>query len=218
MEIDFGSLPDILGAGIAFDIDETLSNTIYALVDEMKEIFGNPENLLTEEIIRKYRYTWDVPFWNQEEAKPWVQTRIREPGFFANLPLMEEHSVDVVNRLSQKVPIVAYITMRPEAVEPGTLEWLSKTGFPDAPVISRPPYVSSEQATDWKAKVLERLHPGVLGIVDDQPLVLESLGPNYSGRFFYYNPSEISDYSYVIPCRDINDVYEKVMHEFRDVF
>src|SRR3989344_5551553 len=39
---------------LAFDIDETLSNTVLYYVQEMQKRFGNPEFLSAEEIIHKY--------------------------------------------------------------------------------------------------------------------------------------------------------------------
>lgn len=48
--------------GLAVDIDETLSWTLKYWVEKMAEKFGNPENLSVLEIIKKYRYSQNVPY------------------------------------------------------------------------------------------------------------------------------------------------------------
>jgi len=61
----------IIGTGLAVDIDETLSWTIGYWIEEMQNKFGNPENLTIKEMVEKYRYTQNVPYWQHEEALQW---------------------------------------------------------------------------------------------------------------------------------------------------
>src|SRR3989344_332168 len=78
---------------LAFDIDETLSNTVLYYVQEMQKRFGNPEFLSAEEIIQKYRYTQDVPYWNNEKAREWVQKAIYNDELQEKLPLIQQSEV-----------------------------------------------------------------------------------------------------------------------------
>jgi len=57
--------------GLVIDLDETLSNTIHYWALELAKSFGNPQNLSTEEIIKRI-YAQDVPFWKLEELQKWM--------------------------------------------------------------------------------------------------------------------------------------------------
>ena len=41
--------------------------------------------------------------------------------------------------------VAAYITVRPEALAPGTAEWLRSRGFPPAFLVAKPDHVPFEQ-------------------------------------------------------------------------
>ena len=109
----------IIGKGLAVDIDETLSWTIGYWIEEMQHKFGNPENLTVKEMVEKYRYTQNVPYWQNVEALQWVDEKINSNETQENLPLIEGSSA-YLNRINQIIPIVAYITIRPERVLEGT--------------------------------------------------------------------------------------------------
>ncbi len=203
------NLDSIIGAGLAVDIDETLSWTIGYWVAEMQKKFGNPEKLTVKEMVEKYRYTQNVPYWQHEEALQWVDEKINSNETQENLPLIEGSSA-YLNRINQIIPIVAYITIRPERVIEGTKNWLAKHNFPLAPVICRPNELVHSNGNEWKAKVLEDLYPKVLGIIDDNAKLLQFLSQDYKGRVFMYEHSDNLGFPFAVACKDWLTVYKEV--------
>jgi hypothetical protein len=200
--------------GIAVDIDETLSWTIGYWVQEMQKKFGNPENLTVKEMIEKYRYTQNVPYWQHSEALVWVDEKINSNETQENLPLIEGSS-EYLNKINKIIPIVAYITIRPERVLAGTKNWLKKHNFPEAPIICRPDDIVHGNGSEWKAKILEKLYPNVLGIIDDNAKLLESLNKDYPGKVFLYDHSSHYDFSFAIACKNWSEVYEEIKKYFK---
>ncbi|PIN75465.1 hypothetical protein COV17_03840 [Candidatus Woesearchaeota archaeon CG10_big_fil_rev_8_21_14_0_10_36_11] len=92
-------------------------------------------------------------------------------------------AVEHVAMVNDIIPIVAYITARPTGVISGTTFWLRKHGFPEAPVIARPPEVN-KYSSDWKAGILVRVYPFVVGIIDDHPKLVQYLPANYQRTLF----------------------------------
>src|SRR5947208_3629562 len=100
--------------GLAVDIDETLSETVIYWVTEMQKLFGNPENLTVAEMIIKYGHPKNVPHWQTEEAKEWREERKHSDEIHETLPLIE-HADKSVKMINEIIPIVCYITARPDA-------------------------------------------------------------------------------------------------------
>ena len=195
--------------GLAVDIDETLAWTIGYWIEEMQNKFGNPENLTIKEMVEKYRYTQNVPYWQHDEALKWVDEKINSNETQECIPLIEGSSA-YLNRINQIVPIVAYITARPERVIEGTKNWLTKHNFPLAPVICRPNELDHGNGNEWKAKVLEELYPKVLGIIDDNAKLLQFLNLDYKGRVFMYDHHDNLGFPYAVACKDWLTVYQEV--------
>ena len=199
----------IIVTGLAVDIDETLSWTIGYLVEEMQNKFGNPEKLTVKEIVEKYRYTQNVPYWQHKEALQWVDEKINSNETQESLPLIEGSSA-YLKKINRIIPIVAYITIRPEKVIEGTKNWLSKHNFPLAPVICRPNELVHKNGNEWKAKVLEELYPRVLGIIDDNAKLLQFLNPDYKGRVFMYEHMNNLGFPFAVACKDWHTIYKEV--------
>ena len=202
--------------GIALDIDETLSATLPYWFKLMQENFGNPENLTVKEMIKKYRYYKYVPYWQSPEA--WqLATQLRDSNESQlDLEVLKEAD-KYVQRLIEIIPVVVYITARPDAVIPSTIEWLRKNNFPNAPVIAKPKYIQTDQANIWKAEVLEFLHPQVIGIIDDNPEILNFIDKGYQGHLYLYdnNPKEIqNEKDRVYICPDWESVIDQVKKQF----
>ena len=202
-------LPDIVGEGIALDIDETLSNTIIYLVEQMMGLFGNPEKLSAEEIIKKYRYTWNVPYWKSSEAVTWLDKVLTKKDIQLDFSVCDG-AKEYVKKIHEIVPIVAYITARPEMVSGATKIWLDKHGFPDAPIICKSNTDYGVHGNEWKAGVLKSLYPKVKGIVDDNAGLTEFL-EDYEGHVFLYN-NEASERG--ISCSNWEAVYDEIKKKF----
>ncbi|MFH1657514.1 MAG: hypothetical protein ABH919_03530, partial [bacterium] len=194
------NLPKIKEVGIAVDIDETLSWSVYYWVEGLRELFGNPENLSVEELIKKYRYTQNVPYWQSAEAQQWIEEKINCNATQRELPLIKDAN-NILRKITEIVPVAAYITARPEAVLAGTTDWLSAHDFPTAPVICRPTNIPSDQRDQWKAAVLEETHPAIKGIIDDNSDLLKHIGSDYEGFIFLYDSEPVDSNLKVISCK-----------------
>ncbi len=200
--------------GIALDIDETLSWTIGWWVQNMQELFGNPENLSIAELIKKYRYTQNVPYWQTDEALKWMEEHRSSNAVQEQLPLIPDVHQYVL-KIGKIVPVIAYITVRPESVIQGTKNWLTKHNFPEAPVIARPKSVDHTAGNEWKAEVLSYLYPNILGIVDDNPGLIQHLAESYKGTVFVYeNDPPLRERLDIVHCRDWQSVVEAVGKRF----
>jgi len=220
MSVDL-KLPKIERSGIALDIDETLSFTIRYWVTEMQKLFGNPEDLSVEDMIAKYRYTQNVPYWQSPEALSWAEHHRNSNDIQTKLPLIPYADI-YVNKLHKIVPIVAYISIRPDTVLVGTKQWLlnypDTYPFPKAPIICRPKDIPVEQGTEWKARVLEELYPKVRGIIDDNQSILNFLKKDYHGVIFLFNHTKVINSPIKnIPCKDWPATYELVKKYFSNL-
>jgi hypothetical protein len=204
--------------GLALDIDETLSWTIGHYIKELQILFGNPEKLSIEEMAKKYRYTQNVPYWQNEGVDRWVDEHINDNEFQCQLTLIKD-SDHFVNRINKVIPVVAYLTIRPESVVEGTSRWLRKNGFPEANVIARPNDIPREKGNNWKAEVLEYLYPNILGLVDDNLAVVNNLSTKYHGKIFLYNNKDVPiENKNVFACPKWSDVYSTVIKEFEGTY
>ncbi|MBS3071631.1 hypothetical protein J4408_01435 [Candidatus Pacearchaeota archaeon] len=213
MKSDTRSLVQINETGLGVDIDETLSWTVGRWAKEMQKLFGNPENLSAKEIVDKYSYTQNVPYWQSEKALKWMEEKRNSTKFQKELPLIE-NSNHFLNKINEIIPIAAYITIRPELVRAATRDWLQKNGFPMAPIICRPDKVPTKDANKWKAQVIEELYPKIVGFIDDSSSVIESLSKNYKGTIFHYNKTPIKTKLKVVNCKDWETIYEEVRKFF----
>lgn len=201
--------------GIAVDIDETLSLTNINLFILVNEKFSNSENLSWSELKDKYRYTFNVPGWNSEEVRSFVNNICEDNDAQLEIDLIHESNT-ILKKIHEIIPVVAYISTRPEVIEKSTREWLKKHNFPEAPLILRPMSVTSgKNSHAWKASVLKELYPNVLGIIDDNPKLPESLGSDYKGVVFLYDHEEIESEANVISCLTWDDVYTNVLNHFK---
>ncbi|MES2437392.1 MAG: hypothetical protein V4519_05280 [Patescibacteria group bacterium] len=196
--------------GLALDIDETLSHTSKIWIADMHKSFGSREGLTAEEMVQKYRYPNDVPYWLEQEHLDWMNRTMGSDEINESLPIIENaHSV--VQRINTIVPIVAYITARPESVRESTKRWLTKHNFPEAPVILRPPEFHIRDANKWKAGVLHYLYPQVQGIIDDNQKLERDMTPDYKGTIYLYNLNSCNRTDInVVCCPTWEDAYESI--------
>lgn len=197
-------------SGLVLDIDETLSWTVGFWVKQLQEKFGNPENLSPKEIVKKYKYTQLVPYWQTKEALAWMENARENDALQESVPLIENAN-HIVQKINEIVPIVGYLTIRPRTVIEGTGKWLNKHDFPQADILARPADLPTTEGNKWKASVLHFLYPQVLGIVDDNPAVVEHLPINYKGTVYLFDSEEaMEDGINVVPCKTWPDVHTQV--------
>jgi 5'(3')-deoxyribonucleotidase len=204
------------GRGIALDIDETLADTNVHWARQLAATFGNPTELSPEELAAKHGYMEQVPHWQTEEAYQWMDHARHSSEFQETIPLIENAHA-VVQRVQKIVPVVAYLTARPERTRQGTENWLAKHDFPNAPVIMRPNHLGHEHINEWKAKTLTSSYPSIVGIVDDDARIIEHLPQGYPGVVFLYDAEtfDAPEGLAVIPVKTWDDVLAKVEEFFR---
>lgn len=196
--------------GLALDIDETLSWTVGYWMEEMSKRFGNPENLSVKELVKKYRYTQHVPHWQTDEGKAWIEEARHLDSLQENLPLIE-NADKIVQKVDAIVPILVYVTTRPDSVVNGTKKWLQKHNFPLAEVIARPLDIPVADGNSWKTQVLRYLYPEIIGIIDDNAELVSFLEDNYLGKIYLYdNNDHPKKGANIIPCSTWDDVLAKV--------
>jgi hypothetical protein len=120
------------GGGIVLDIDETLSATNVKWFERCVELFGNPEeegddDLTTTttvpDLIAKYHLAQNNPAWQSKEAAAWMHAQRTAPEAQDDLPVIPG-AVKGVKELGSMIPIVGYLTVRPESVSDNTILWL----------------------------------------------------------------------------------------------
>lgn len=202
--------------GLALDIDETLSYTNTHWFEYMIN-FYQPETLTKEEIIAKYQFVEEVPDWQTEEARKYMEETLHSNDFNETIPLIE-NADKAVRDINKIIPIVAYITARPATVIEGTLKWFEKHNFPKAELITRPSKISLEDfnanKNRWKARVLEFLYPEVMGIVDDNKILANELEAiKYKGKLYLYGGEgkEFKNHDNLIVCPTWQDVLKAIV-------
>ena len=197
--------------GLALDIDETLSNTRKHWFEFLMQRIGNPENLTLSEMMQKYRYSQDVPYWQTDEGMQIMEENRHNSELQLNIELMDgaQEGVYKVNRI---IPVLCYLSARPESVLNTTEEWLEYNSFPKAEVFLKPVDISKEDSYDWKSDILNYLYPNIVGIVDDNPKQIESLiSKNYAGRIWAYGKrGNIININSVEYCDNWNEIYSSM--------
>src|SRR5690242_6007893 len=101
-------------SGIALDVDDTLSATFRFWVEELHKRHGSAEGLTPDEMISKYRYLKEIPYWQTDEVYKWIVEQIESSDHQINLPLIED-AQHIVAEINQITPVMAYISSRPES-------------------------------------------------------------------------------------------------------
>jgi len=200
-------------SGLAVDIDETLSKTNHHWVEQLQKAFGNPEGLSVEELVKKYRYTQNVPYWQSKEALDWMEYHRNSNKTHEILPLIEGSPV-FLEKISKIVPIAAYLTTRPDTVREGTRKWLEKHKFPKAPLMCRPKEIPTHDGNMWKANVLKEEFPKIKGIIDDNPGLVKFLEPDYKGIFFLYDHVQVKSKINIVACKEWEAVFVQVKKNY----
>jgi hypothetical protein len=116
------SLQEEKRRGIALDIDETISWTIGAWLEILLQKFGNPENLSVEDMANKYHLAQNVPYWKDNPGvQEWMKQTRTDNNMQKNLPLIT-NALETIKEIHKDIPILAYITVRPQAVLSGNMK------------------------------------------------------------------------------------------------
>ena len=207
-------------AGICLDIDDTIAAANVFFARKYHSSFGNPENLSPEEIIAKYRYVRNVPYWQDP-----IKQHIMEEGFWlgehVSFSTPTSQAKEAVLEIDKTIPISLYLTGRPYRFYNQTCEWLNQYEFPQRRMIMEPERSLLERlnvvdGNEWKARLLEFLFPEIVGTIDDNSDIAKLISPNYKGLIFLYshNSSYSNKYN-VIPCPTWEDTKMEINKIFR---
>jgi hypothetical protein len=199
-----------LDEGIAFDLDETCSWTVYHWVEEMQELFGNPEQLTTLEMVEKYQYVQNVPYYDTPEVNDWIEKMLTSNELQVELPLIPGVK-DHIESIGQIIPVRCYLTIRPDTIVDGTREWLEKHQFPEAAIFAKPVSIDKLDGNRWKANILQQSYPIIKGIVDDNQGLVKELPDDYLGKVFLFGHESFNGKNdFTIPCKDWSTVYQEI--------
>jgi len=204
--------------GLCLDIDDTIAATnIFWAEHHIKE-FGNPEKLSAEEIIDKYDFASNVPYWNRiPEAEEWIENNCNEiMGRYDVKPIGD--ALIHISQLENKISFVAYLTGRSEKIEEGTKKWLKKHKFPELEIFSLPDTqflnkIGANNTSDWKMKFLEFMHPYIKGLIDDNTDIIKSIPETYDGKIYLYNNKIKNIKQNIISCYSWSDVERNILND-----
>lgn len=203
--------------GLALDIDDTLSWTCREWVDTIHAEFGNPENLTKYEFAEKYHLLKNAPYIQRADIIARIREMCVDVKHHEFVPLIEG-APEAIKQIVQHIPIVMYLTARPESMRRATVDWLARHGFPELELVMRPEHIPiGEPAALWKACTLEELYPRVIGIIDDNPSICSHLSTGYQGAVFLYrnNQEDTIPHSCAVHCGEWSDVVEKVLGYYK---
>ncbi len=197
--------------GLIVDIDDTLSKTTKYWIEVFQQNFGNEEGLSIDDMYRKYHYVQNVPYWNGPEVSQLIHKYIHSNYFQLKLPLIDNANY-YLTLLSKEVPIICYLTKRPEIVRSGTSTWLIKHNFPKAPLIMKPTELPDNQGNQWKSDFIQDYRNQEIGIIDDDKNLVELLKRDRNIHYFLFG---IENYFIqalnVYPCVTWEILYEKYL-------
>jgi|FLOH01.1.fsa_nt_gi hypothetical protein len=183
--------------GFAVDIDETLALTNEFWAEHHIKTYGNPENLTAKEMIEKYDFVKDVPYWQIPEAHEWVEAHINSNEAKLEIPV-----VPGAIEIMQTIPVACYLSNRPAHTINGTYRWQRMHGFPNREIFSE------NKGMDWKARKLEEMFPQVQGIIDDNDELIAALNPSYEGRIILYSqkPLKLQSSLDIVICSSLQEI------------
>lgn len=190
-------------SGLACDIDETLSHTAYSWMVHSIRLFGNPENLTPQQLVDKYQFSFNVPYWTKlpdywERISPYIY----DNSFQRELPVLSG-ALEGLRLIHEKVGVICYATARPLSVAEGTIDWLRENGFPPLNILMRPDEVDFKDGDREKVRAVASLFPKILGLIDDKAAVVNYFPSNYQGTIFHLGADRpVRTDIRVVPCKD----------------
>jgi hypothetical protein len=196
--------------GLAVDVDDTICATNEFWSEYLLREYGNPEKLTPEQIVQKYRFVRNVPYWNEPKVRQWIDGHMNSSEGKLHLK-PKEGSVKALQSLQDKINL--YLTGRPEYTNEATTEWQRREGFPAKTIIGFPDMPLDDRLISirakWKARILEALFPEVSGIIDDDEGVAKRIDKNYPGKIFLYSYTQYNKDN-VVCCPTWSEVVYEV--------
>lgn len=202
---------------LSLDIDETLSLTSTYWFDRLLDEFWNPENLTAEEMAEKYHLCQNVPYWKSREDISNKMYWFRDDDKFqVNIPVIWWVIENYRLIHEDIIPILSYITVRPDVVSLWTKKWLEYHEFPNAEVIHIPWELEYLFWNLWKACILDLLYPNIVWIVDDNPKLIELIPKRYNWSIFLFNKKNLHKYNHVIV--HVSETVDEVLSNVINVY
>lgn len=205
-------------AGLAVDIDDTLSQTSRKFHETLNEMFPAPAHVTVEAARKQYALTGKVLHWQEiPEALKYAKSFVDDPEFHSYLEKIEEAEAGM-QKLHQRRLVRCYHTARLELMRDITERWL-QGNFPDLPLIMRPEHINHAGQAQWKAEVIKYLYPEIQGIVDNDARIariLEQCG--YEGKVFLVGTDEQSyqPNKTIIPVESWSDLTKIILQTFAE--
>jgi hypothetical protein len=202
---------------LALDIDETLSVTMPYWFDKLLDLYWNPENLTGIQIVEKYWIFQNVPYWRDDYDINQLLYKFREDNNAqTELSIIEWVNYHYKQIHDEIIPILSYITVRPDNISEWTSKWLEKHDFPKAEIIHIPQELEYLFWNIWKACVLDILYPNIVWIVDDNPNLIKMLPSRYSWEIFLFNEYKTLQYKHINV--HVSETLDDVMINIKKIF
>lgn len=142
---------------------------------------------------------------------------IHSNHFQIKLPLIENANF-YLPKIAEEVPIICYLTKRPEIVRAGTMAWLTKYNFPIAPLIMKPNELPDNEGNQWKSDFIQDYRDEPIGIIDDDKNLVNLLKRDGKIHYFLFG---IENYFVpalkVYPCVNWEILYKKYLTIKKDI-
>lgn len=176
--------------GIFVDIDDTISETSKYIIDTLNYEFGNDEKLPNKKILEEYHFFSKLDCRKIKKIINRIDDIYMNGEFTTNLEPVED-SLEGIVTIDKFIPIIGYMTARPDNFLDDTESWLDRNGFPKLPIIMRPREMLSgdthvKNRSQWKANLLEK-YRNSFGIIDDDENISKFISTDYHGKIFLYN-------------------------------
>jgi 5'(3')-deoxyribonucleotidase len=180
--------------GLVLDIDDTLAETALTAVEVMKKRFGHP--LTTWQILETYDQPGNVPEWQSNNAKGFLDRTMKDEDFLLNLQTVPD-SQEVIEKLATDFPVQYYMTSRLAKFKNLTMDWLKKNNFPTKKIILREP---ANLDTTWKINLLTKNDEDNNIFIDNDSMSFNTDLRTYRGKLIWFNRFRRTTNNNIISC------------------
>ena len=155
---------------------------------EVRRAIVEDRDLTIDEMVKKYTFAKDVPYWGGNAG---IHSRLVEirtnPEEILQVPPIAS-AIESLNRIHERVPVKCYFSTRPQSLWAATSEWLKQNGFPQAELILTPDDVPNREADQWKVDLISK-RLDISGIIDNSNEVVSLFPDDYHGIVFHFGTS-----------------------------